>query len=77
MKRLDVYEKISEEIIKSNYSAVISVGPDNVQYLSGAALPFLYSYPDRPVFVVWPKDTDPWIICPEEWGESCRQEWVW
>ncbi len=77
MKRLDVYEKISEEIKKSDYNAIISVGPDNVQYLSGAALPFLYSYPDRQIFVVWSKDKDPWIICPEEWGESVKSmSWI-
>jgi Xaa-Pro dipeptidase len=77
MKRLDVYEKICKEIIKSDYSAIISVGSDNVQYLSGANLPFLYSFPDRPVFVLWPKDKDPCMICPEEWGESARyMSWI-
>lgn len=77
VKKIDVYEKICNTIKNSEYSAIISVGPDNVQYLSGAALPFLYSYPDRPVFVVWPKNKDPWIICPEEWGESIKQmSWI-
>lgn len=76
MKNLGVIEKVSEAIASTDYDAVIAVGPDNVQYLSGAALPFLYSYPDRLVMVLWPKKRAPSCVCPVEW-ESTVQKMSW
>jgi Xaa-Pro aminopeptidase len=77
MKNLGIYEKVSEAIEKSEYDAVISVGPDNIQYLSGAALPFLYNSPDRPVIILWPKKSSPTIICPAEWVSTLRSNsWI-
>ena len=73
----DVKEKIRKGVERSEFDAVISVGPDNVQYLSNVNLPFLYSFPDRPVIVLWPKNHDPCIICPVEWGKSVENSgWI-
>ena len=43
----EVIEKFKAALNDSEYDAVLVFGPDNVQYLSGAHLPFTYSYPDR------------------------------
>ena len=77
MKQLGVIEKVGAAIAGADYDAVVSVGADNVQYLSGAALPFLYSYPDRPVIVLWPKKGAPTCICPAEWESTLRSmSWI-
>jgi Xaa-Pro aminopeptidase len=77
MKNLGIYEKVYEAIEKTDYDAVISVGPDNIQYLCGAALPFLYNSPDRPVIVLWPKKGSPSIICPVEWVSTLHSNsWI-
>jgi Xaa-Pro dipeptidase len=77
MKNLGIYEKVSEAIGKLDYDAIIAVGPDNVQYLGEITLPFLYSFPDRPVIVFWPRNGTPSFICPYEWGSSVRNNsWI-
>jgi Xaa-Pro dipeptidase len=77
MKNLGIYEKVSKAIGKLDYDAIIAVGPDNVQYLGEITLPFLYSYPDRPVIIFWPRDGTPSFVCPYEWGSSVRNNsWV-
>jgi Xaa-Pro aminopeptidase len=77
MKQLGVYEKVSTLMKCSEYDAIVSTGSDNVQYLSGASLPFLYSFPDRPVMVLWPKNGIPRCICPAEWELTLRNMgWV-
>jgi len=77
MKNLGVYEKVCDEIGSSDFDAIVSVGSDNVQYLSRASLPFLYSYPDRPVMVLWPKKGAPTCICPAEWASTLRNTgWI-
>ena len=72
MKQLGIIEKVSAALAGTDYDAVVSFGPDNVKYLSGAALPFLYSYPNRPVIVLWPKKGAPTCICPAEWESTLR-----
>lgn len=77
MKKLGVIEKVCNAIENSEYDAIVSVGSDNVLYLSGAALPFLYSYPDRPVIVIWPKKGVTTCICPVEWESTIRNlSWI-
>lgn len=66
----DLVEKIKKSLGESEYDALVVFGPDNVQYLSGAFLPFLYSYPDRYLAVFWPKGEDPVCVCPVEWESS-------
>ncbi|MBM3301149.1 MAG: aminopeptidase P family protein, partial [Deltaproteobacteria bacterium] len=77
MKDLGIVEKVRRAIEDCEYDAVIAVGADNVQYLSGAALPFLYSHHDQYVLVLWPKESAPVCICPIEWEATLRNlTWI-
>jgi len=73
----EVIEKFKAALNDSEYDAVLVFGPDNVQYLSGAHLPFTYSYPDRNLALLWPKGREPVCICPVEWESSFRKlSWI-
>jgi len=77
MKDLGIMGKVRRALEDSEYDAVIAVGADNVQYLSGALLPFLYSYPGRHVMVLWPRRSEPTCICPVEWASTVRNtSWI-
>ena len=73
----EVIEKFKAALDNSEYDAILVFGPDNVQYLSGAHLPFTYSYPDRNLALLWPKGGEPVCVCPVEWESSFRNlSWV-
>ena len=72
-----VIEKFKAALDDSEYDAVLVFGPDNLQYLSGAHLPFTYSYPERSMALLWPKGKEPVCVCPVEWESSFRNlSWV-
>ena len=73
----EVIEKFKAALNESEYDAVLVFGPDNAQYLSGAHLPFTYSYPDRLLALLWHKGMEPVCICPVEWESSFRRlSWI-
>ena len=75
--RLGIPEKIRTAIEDSDFDAIVVSGPDNVQYLSGAFLPFSYCRLGQPVFLLWPKGASPVYICPAEWETVVRDSgWV-
>jgi len=77
MKELGVIEKVQRAIESSVYDGVIVVGPDNVQYVASATLPFLYSNPDQYLVVFWPKGRQPVCICPVKWETTVRSlSWI-
>ena len=63
----DVHDKVKAILAESQLSAILAFGPDNVQYLAGAPLPFLPAFPDRAVVVLWAKGEEPVAICPDLW----------
>jgi Xaa-Pro dipeptidase len=65
-----IVEKVKASLERSDYDAILALGPDNVQYLTGAHLPFHYNLPDRYMAVLWPRKGEPTCICPAEWGSS-------
>jgi Xaa-Pro aminopeptidase len=73
----EVTEKVRAALNESGYEALLVFGPDNVQYLSGAHLPFAYSYPDRSMALLWPRDGEPVCVCPVEWESSFKNlSWI-
>jgi len=74
--RKGITEKVKTSLENSEYDAILILGPDNVQYLTGAHLPFHCSFPDRYMAVLWPREGEPTCICPAEW-ESSFQELSW
>jgi Xaa-Pro dipeptidase len=73
----EVIEKFKAALNASECDAVLVFGPDNAHYLSGTHLPFTYSYPDRPLALLWPKGREPVCICPVEWESSFRRlSWI-
>jgi len=72
MMDLGITHKVQEAIEDSEYDALLTVGADNVEYLCGAPLPFLYYRYDQRTMVLWPRNGVPTCICPAELGSSMR-----
>jgi len=66
----ELKDKIKEALEDSEFDAIAVNGPDNIHYLSGAPLPYLYSFPDRYMGVFWPRRDEPTAIVPMEWQSS-------
>jgi Xaa-Pro dipeptidase len=66
----EIFNKIKESLVESEFDAVMVFGYDNIQYLSGAYLHFPQSFPDRYMSVLWTKDEEPICILPEMWETS-------
>jgi Xaa-Pro aminopeptidase len=50
----------------AGWDALVALGVENVQYCSGAWVPYARGYLDRPNIVVWPKEGDPIYIAGAE-----------
>ena len=73
----DVIEKIQNSVEASGLEALLIFGADNARYISGANLPFLKSFPDRTLAILWPKNGSPVCICPVEWESSfLTMSWI-
>ena len=70
---LGIAERVQRALAASGFEAIIAVGADNVQYLSGARFPLLDGYPDRFAAVFWPRKGEPECICPVEWESTIRK----
>jgi len=76
MNNLDIIEKVVDGIRKAKFDAIVTFGPDNAQYLSGAQLPINYYQSDQLLIVVCLQNGKQVCICPAEW-ESAVQESTW
>ncbi len=66
----EIMNKIKESLQASPYDAVLLLGSDNIQYLTGAYLHFPVSFPDRYMAVFLAKGEDPICLVPLEWESS-------
>ena len=66
----DLRTKIDEAVTGCGCDAVVAVGVDNFQYLSGTVLPFAENYPDRRAAVVLSGKGSDSILCPFDWSEA-------
>ena len=73
MADLGIAGKVNNWLAGSRFDAVIAAGFDNVQYLSGALLPFAPYRTDQVVAVVWPRRGQPVLVCPEEWRTTAEK----
>jgi Xaa-Pro dipeptidase len=62
--------KIETAVSESQYDAVLALGVDNYNYLSGTVLPFAEHYPSRKAAVLMPKEGSPVIIVPQDWSQA-------
>ena len=62
VKDLGIIEKVRGAVQASTYDAIIAVGADSFQYLSGARIPYSCNYLDRPAVILWPREGDPWVV---------------
>jgi Xaa-Pro dipeptidase len=72
MTDLNIPAKVNEAIEGNSLDGLVAFGADNVHYLSGAYLPFLYHYENRTAAVIWPNSAEPIVVCPVEWESSIR-----
>jgi len=69
----ETFNRIKNELVKSTLDALTIFGGDNIQYLSGAKIPFIHSYPESGVAMIWLKTSEPSIICPTSWKETFKK----
>jgi Xaa-Pro aminopeptidase len=55
-------EKIDAALAETDWDGLVVLGPENVQYLSGAWIPYARAYLDRPNIVVWPREGEPTFV---------------
>jgi Xaa-Pro dipeptidase len=67
---LFVLEKVKAELAESPYEAILVFGADNVQYLSGAALPAMFSNHREPIYFFLAQDAEPVLVCPAKLKSS-------
>lgn len=61
-----VPEKIAKAMESTKWNALVAIGVENVQYCSGAWLPYARGYLDRQNVVVWPREGDPIFVAGAE-----------
>ena len=77
MKHHGITEKVIKEIKGIGFDALIISGADNIQYLSGAFIPFSQARRGQKLLLFWPRDDDPVIYCPAEWESTIRKSsWI-
>lgn len=77
MKDLGITGKVQSALDRSAYDALVIAGADNVQYLSGAPLPFAPYRPGQCLLVSWPRTGQPACVCPSEWEATMgNQSWI-
>lgn len=77
MKNLAIVEKARETLQALDVDAVLLVGTDNTQYLSGAVLPFAPYRPWQTLAIFWEKGDEPVCLCPAEWETTLRETgWI-
>jgi Xaa-Pro aminopeptidase len=66
--------RIEDAVAGCGCDAVVAVGADNFQYMSGAVLPFAENYPDRRAAVILEKGGTGSVLCPFDWSEAIRDQ---
>ena len=56
MKHHGITEKVIKEIKGIGFDALIISGADNIQYLSGAFIPFSQARRGQKLLLFWPRD---------------------
>lgn len=70
MDRLDIVQRTREALASAPFKEFLAVGIENVQYLTGIALPFLSSHLEWRMAAILSEEALPIVICPFE-VESC------
>jgi Xaa-Pro aminopeptidase len=67
---MEIQTKIQEAVNNSTYDVIVTFGVDNIQYMSGISAPFVKTHDERPVAIIWPKDSDPVFVVPIDWEKT-------
>jgi len=70
----DIDRKIQSVISAEDLDAILTVGVDNLTYVSHIVLPFASNYPDRQAVVIIVKNGSGSIVCPFDWKEVVRDQ---
>lgn len=66
-------DKIHDAVAEHGWDVLVAMGPENVQYLSGAWLSWAKSYLDRQNIVVWPRTGEATHIAGQDVLETIRR----
>ena len=67
---MEIQTKIQEAVEKSPFDVLLTIGVDNIQYMSGISAPFVKTHVERHVAIIWPKDADPVFVVPSDWEQT-------
>jgi len=66
--------KIRSAVADCECDAILAVGVDNFNYLSGTVLPFAEEYPGRRAAVLFTKKGESSVVCPYDWSEALTDQ---
>lgn len=72
-----VADRLRQAMAIHNLDAVVALGPENFQYISGVWLPMARGYLDRQNIAVWPREGDPVLITGVDWEVPVRGGAPW
>ena len=70
----ELESKIRGAVADCECDAILAVGVDNFNYLTGTVLPFAEEYPDRRAAVLLIKGGASSVVCPFDWSEAVRDQ---
>jgi Xaa-Pro aminopeptidase len=70
----ELKSKIREAVADCGCDAILAVGVDNFNYLTGTVLPFAEEYPDRRAAVLLKKGGEGSVVCPFDWSEAVKDQ---
>ena len=68
----EVLEKIQEALNNSDFDVLLTLGIDNIQYMTGVQAPFIKTHNEKPVAVIWTKTTEHIFVIHEDWEQTVR-----
>src|SRR5262249_47533212 len=68
---------VRKAVETSNFDAIIACSPENIRYISDAAIETLKSIRDRLALIVWAKGKEPvFVLCQVEESYIRRESWI-
>ncbi len=66
--------KLQQAMERHGYDALLTIGPDNLTYLTRTVLPFAPNYPDHRALALVPKGSGARIVTPFGWSGAIRDQ---
>lgn len=66
----EILSKIQEAVNNSDFDVLLTLGIDNIQYMTGVHAPFLKTHNEKPVAVIWATTIEPVFLVHDDWEKT-------